>query len=83
MNQPDIVVLDTGLGNPIRRLLLLIKVRAQETIDRLFSEPQGALLSGILLGNERGLPEDLVQDFQTTGMTYIIAISGFRTMIWK
>ncbi|UCC52081.1 MAG: DNA internalization-related competence protein ComEC/Rec2 [Anaerolineaceae bacterium] len=81
MDRPNIVVLETGLGNPITRFLLAIKARAQETIDHLLPEPQGALLSGILLGNDRGLPADLAEDFRTTGMTHIIAISGFNIAI--
>jgi competence protein ComEC len=81
MYQPDIVVLETGGGNPIFKLILAIKARAQEAINRLFPEPQAALLSGILLGYDRGLPKKLVQDFQTTGMTHIIAISGFNIAI--
>jgi competence protein ComEC len=81
MLQPDVVVMETGLGNPIMKLILAIKARAQDAINRLFPEPQAALLSGILLGYDRGLPKELVEDFQTTGMTHIIAISGFNIAI--
>ncbi len=78
---PDIEILDTDLGNPLVHLLLRIKARAQETINHLLPEPQAALLSGILLGNDDGLPEDLKEDFQETGMTHIIAISGFNIAV--
>ncbi len=81
MLQPDKLVLETGMGNPIIGSLLAIKGRAQETINRLFPEPEAALLNGILLGYDRGLPKELVEDFQTTGTTHIIAISGFNIAI--
>ncbi len=81
MNRPDIEILETGLGNPALQFLLKIKDRAQKTINRLLPEPQAALLSGILLGNDSGLPDDLAQDFRATGTTHIIAISGFNIAI--
>ncbi len=40
------------------------------------SRPQAALLSGILLGDDSGLPETAAAAFKMTGMIYIIAISG-------
>ena len=81
MNRPEIAVLDTGLGNPLYSALLAVKARAQTTINRLFPEPQAALLSGILLGYDHGLPKALEEDFKATGTTHIIAISGFNIAI--
>ncbi len=78
---PETVILETGVGNPVIKLMLAIKARAQKTINRLFPEPQAALLSGILLGYDRGLPKELKEDFQATGITHIIAISGFNIAI--
>ena len=81
MWQPEIEILETNQGNPLIHFLLRIKAHNQETINRLLPEPQAALLSGILLGNEQGIPNDLKQDFRATGMTHIIAISGFNIAI--
>jgi len=81
MAQPDITILETGMGNPITHFLLSIKARAQRTINHLLPEPQASLLSGILLGNDLGLPQDLKEDFRTTGTSHIIAISGFNIAI--
>lgn len=47
----------------------------------MLSDPQAALLSGILLGNDNGMPPELEDAFQATGMTHIIAISGFNIAI--
>jgi competence protein ComEC len=41
-------------------------------------EPQASLLTGILLGDDSGLSEPMQDAFRTTGMTHIIAISGFN-----
>jgi competence protein ComEC len=64
-----------------RYYLFTFKRYAQSTIARILPEPQAALLTGILLGVETGIPADLMDDFSATGTTHIIAISGFNMTI--
>lgn len=49
---------------------------------RIFSanltEPSASLVAGILIGERGSLPEELADDFQVTGLTHILAISGFN-----
>ena len=47
----------------------------------MLPDPQAALLTGILLGDDSGLPPKLDEQFRTTGLTHIIAISGFNIAI--
>ncbi len=54
------------------------KSRAFTTIHTLFPDPEAALLAGILLGLDNGLPPDLQTAFRDTGTSHIIAISGFN-----
>lgn len=61
--------------------LFAFKRHAQSVIARILPEPQAALLTGILLGVETGIPADLMDDFSATGTTHIIAISGFNMTI--
>jgi competence protein ComEC len=81
MNGPWLTQLETGAGNPLMHLLLSIRQRAQESINQMLPQPQAALLSGILLGDDHAIPEELQKDFRDTGMTHIIAISGFNIAI--
>ncbi|MBE2219924.1 MAG: DNA internalization-related competence protein ComEC/Rec2 [Anaerolineae bacterium] len=74
-------VLAEDQGNPIFQAIFTVKDHAQETINLLIAEPEASLLSGILLGHDNGIPPDLAEDFRTTGMTHIIAISGFNIAI--
>ncbi|MCU0519314.1 MAG: ComEC/Rec2 family competence protein [Anaerolineae bacterium] len=69
-------------GNPILDRLLRFKEHAHRTLQSLLPEPQGSLLAGILLGIEQGIPQALKEDFETTGTSHIVAISGFNlTMV--
>ncbi|HET89182.1 MAG TPA: DNA internalization-related competence protein ComEC/Rec2 [Chloroflexi bacterium] len=76
-----VTLLTENQANPIMYYLLAFKRQAQSTIARILPEPQAALLTGILLGVETGIPNDLMDDFSATGTTHIIAISGFNITI--
>jgi len=71
----------SGEGNPLVAALLAFKRRAQTTIAAILHEPSASLLTGILLGNDNGIPADLMDDFSATGTSHIIAISGFNISI--
>jgi competence protein ComEC len=76
-----ITLLSQGHGDPFHQAIYALKARLQQTIARLFPEPSASLLTGILLGIETGIPHDLVEDFNATSTTHIIAISGFNIAI--
>lgn len=81
VNTPRLTILAERQGSPVKHAILAFKARAQTTINRLIPDPQAALLSGILLGNDNGLSPELADAFRLTGMTHIIAISGFNIAI--
>jgi competence protein ComEC len=81
MNGPWLMQIEIGAGSPLMHFLLAVRQRAQESINTMLPQPQAALLSGILLGDDHAIPENLAEDFRTTGMTHIIAISGFNMAI--
>jgi hypothetical protein len=83
MSWPTVTVTSEGHDNPVYYGIYAFKDKAQETIKSLLPNPHASLLTGILLGNDNELSPDLDDAFRKTGMTHIIAISGFRTMIWQ
>ena len=68
-------------GQPWYALLYDLKNRAQQTINRLLPSPQAPLLSGILLGVESGIPDNVRDAFNQTGTSHIIAISGSNIIV--
>jgi len=81
IRRAQVTLLAENQTNPLRYCLLAFKRHAQSTIARILPEPQAALLTGILLGVETGIPADLMDDFAATGTTHIIVISGFNITI--
>lgn len=74
-------VLAHDQGSPWYAVMYAIKNRAQRSIDRLLPSPQAPLLSGILLGNEKGMASDIREAFNRTGTTHVIAISGANIIV--
>lgn len=65
-------------GNPLVATIYHLRDYAQETIAMMLPEPEASLLSGILLGLDKGIPASLKDAFRATGTSHIIAISGFN-----
>ena len=68
-------------GDPVLRRVYAFKDRAVAQVYRIFPEPEASLLSGILLGDDNGMPADIQQAYKNTGTAHIIAISGFNIAI--
>lgn len=78
---PSAVKTGSGAGSPLLKGIYGLRERAYLTLNRIFPQPEAALLAGILLGLERDLPDDLERAFQDTGTAHIIAISGFNMAV--
>lgn len=47
----------------------------------LWQSPESGLMAGILYGSKSGLPKDVSANFNNTGVTHIVAVSGFNITI--
>ena len=65
----------------LRRMLFGFKERFEAQINKLYSEPHASFMAGLLTGSRKGIPLHLLEDFNTTGLTHIIAISGYNITI--
>jgi competence protein ComEC len=63
-------------GDPIRTWLYRFRSRGESLLNRLLAEPYAALANGMLLGIEAGIPDDLYAQFNATGASHVIVISG-------
>jgi len=69
-----------GGGNVFMTNLLFVRSRFIGKMDQVFGEPQGSLLVGLLLGEQRFT--DAWQDrFLKTGTTHIVAASGYNISV--
>ena len=78
---PASSLLERGQGNPFFAALYMFRQRAVEVVYSLYPDPEASLLAGILLGEQSGIPEEVMEAFRITGTSHIIVISGFNITI--
>ncbi len=81
MRYPKVKLLKAEQGNPLITLLLKTKQLFIGQIERVLPEPQRSLLLGILIGAKKTLPDDVVQNFNNTGTSHIVAVSGYNIAV--
>jgi competence protein ComEC len=81
MNYARVDWVKPGQGRPIRAFIFDLRQKSYDALLELFPSPEADLLAGILLGRDQGLSQELQDAFRVTGMTHIIAISGFNITI--
>jgi competence protein ComEC len=72
---------ESGGGNTWRNALIHVRDTYGNALERSFQEPHAALAKGMLLGQRADIPRDLTDDFNTAGISHLIAISGFNVML--
>lgn len=81
MRNAGLEVIGEGAGTPLMVPLLELKQIVRGVIESGLPEPQAGLLTGILLGDERGISPELEAAFDRVGASHVIAISGFNMVI--
>ncbi len=63
-------------------LLASLRTTLMDTIGEVITEPASSFVSGTLFGGTTGLDPDLKQDFATTGLSHVMAASGYNVSIF-
>ncbi|MCD4751673.1 MAG: ComEC/Rec2 family competence protein [Anaerolineaceae bacterium] len=69
-------MIETKRGNPLLSTLYDLRSKAEDRLTSLLPPDEAALLSGILLGIETEISNEVDNAFAKTGTAHIIAISG-------
>lgn len=70
-----------GYGNPIKAGLDRARQKIKSVLFQIYPQPEAGLMAGILLGMDEDIPPSLSQAYKDTGVSHIIAISGFNMVI--
>jgi competence protein ComEC len=68
----------TGHGNILASYVYQLKDHILYITNKVVHEPQASFLAGILLGSRKGIDPQLIDAFNRTGTTHIIAVSGYN-----
>jgi competence protein ComEC len=72
------VVLRRGMGNPLRTKLELFRDLIRNAIQERLPGTEGAIIQAMILGEQKAIPKEVMEKFNRTGTSHIIAISGFN-----
>jgi competence protein ComEC len=72
------VVLRGERGNPLRTALEHFRDLIRNAILEKAPGTEGKIIQAMILGDQREIPGDVMEKFNRTGTTHIIAISGFN-----
>ncbi len=67
--------------NLILAKLLQLKAAVIKRVNLLVAEPYAAFLGGLLWGAKRSIDPQVMENFNLTGTTHIVALSGYNIMI--
>lgn len=72
---------DDAARSSFRASLIALRATMENFVQRAIPQPHAALGSGLLFGGSSRLSDDVKNAFAATGMTHIIAVSGFNVTI--
>ncbi len=75
------VVLRRAGGNPLWLRLEQFRNRLRNAITEKAPGPEGKIIQAMILGDQKEIPIEIMDKFNRTGTTHIIAISGFNVGI--
>jgi competence protein ComEC len=58
-----------------------IRVRSEDALAFGLGSEQAALLRGMILGGDAGIPESTANDFRVAGLSHILAVSGQNVLL--
>jgi len=75
----QIVNIERGGGTWLWTMVVLpVRHRIRQVIDRNLSGAPAGLLKGVLLGEKRGVPDSVRTDFARAGVNHVLAVSGLH-----
>ncbi|MBU1083065.1 competence protein ComEC family protein [Patescibacteria group bacterium] len=78
IDYPGIKVISEFKASTFLSALYHFKNRCINIIERGIPQPAAAFLAGLLFGDSSSMPKSVLEDFNRTGLTHIVALSGFN-----
>lgn len=70
-----------NFGQKIYKALYLVSDKFESSINQVLPEPQASLAAGLVLGIKRNISDSFKDELSITGLTHIIALSGYNVTI--
>ena len=72
----DVEVVDVKKSNIFLKIIYSFKDRVSDRIDSIMPEIESNLFKSMLYGDDKFLDEDIKEDFEKSGLSHLLAVSG-------
>jgi len=77
-NSSNIIVMRRKQGHYLKLYIENYREKLRELIYDNAPDPEGQIIQAMILGDQKEIPKEVMEKFNKTGTTHIIAISGFN-----
>lgn len=81
IKNPEIKIIKMEQGNYFLSQLFKLRKFLISRLEKFLPFPSSSFAAGILFGSRGGIPREIIDDFKHTGLTHILALSGFNIII--
>src|SRR3989344_3759953 len=74
-------LVSSGHGAVVKDLLFKIKHAFVDSLNNALPQPESSLMAGLLLGAKQSLGKEILGEFQRTGTSHIVVLSGYNIAI--
>ena len=68
---------------PFGKTVINIRNAVRNAVYRVLPNENGALAVALLIGDKSGLSQNILDDFNFTGISHIICVSGYHLSLWS
>jgi competence protein ComEC len=80
-NPANLIIIRENQGQPLRTQLEAFRRQLKTVIRANAESPAGEIIQAMILGDQKEIPKEIQDQFNRTGTSHIIAISGFNVGI--
>ena len=80
-NPANLIILRENQGQPLRMQLEAFRRHLKTVIRANAGSPAGEIIQAMILGDQKEIPKEIQDQFNRTGVSHILAISGFNVGI--
>lgn len=81
INRPTVTFISADNGNVVSASLFKTKQKLLKAASQVIPSPESELLGGIIFGSQRGMPEEISEEFRRAGLVHIVVLSGYNLSI--
>ncbi len=78
---PEITLLESNQGSPIKSALFKVKSYAESTFQRVLPPEKAAFMAGLTLGETAEFSKEFREKMSLTGTSHLVALSGYNISV--